>query len=73
MTKIFLIVMACLAPAHVECKRMEFIAQPDPITCQLERVPVSGWWKTDIRNQGYPNWSIFTHCEAITITIQEEG
>lgn len=65
MLKIFLIVMACMRPDFTTCKLMEYVEQPDPTTCQLDRVPVSGWWKIEIREQGFPNWSIFTRCEIV--------
>lgn len=65
MIKVFLIVMACQAPDYTICHRMDVIERPDPVTCQMDRVPVSGWWRTNIQNQGYSNWSIFTRCELI--------
>lgn len=66
MIKVFLIVTACLAPNFVECEWMEVIERPDPIQCQLDRIPVSGWWRHEVQvEQGFLNWSIFTRCDLV--------
>lgn len=65
MIKVFLIVVTCMRPDFTTCKWMEAIERPDSITCQLDRVPVSGWWRVEIREQGFSNWEIFTRCELV--------
>ncbi len=63
MIEVFLIVMACASPDFNYCQRMLVIERPDPITCQLDRLPVGGVWQVDMRKRGNSNWSIFTYCE----------
>lgn len=65
MLKVFLVVVACQAPNYTYCKWMEAIEVPDPLTCQEERVPVSGVWKAEVRRQGFTDWEVFTRCELI--------
>ena len=66
MIEVFLIVMICVAPDFTTCKRAVAIESPDPITCQLDRIPISGLWKIEIRDQGFPNWEVFTYCDLVS-------
>ena len=65
MIKIFLIVMACVAPDFTTCQRMAVVEWSNPINCQLDRILVSGLWREKLQSQGYSNWSIFTRCEIV--------
>ena len=65
MLKVWMIVMACMAPDFTTCQRMAAVEWSDPITCQLDRILVSGLWRIKLENQGHSNWSIFTRCEIV--------
>lgn len=65
MIKVILVVVACAAPDYTDCAWMVAIERPNPIQCQKDRIPVSAWWRDEIRRQGFPDWSIFTRCELI--------
>ncbi len=68
--EVWLIVTACLAPNFVECKWMEAIERPDPITCQLDRIPKSIEWRYRVQDvQGFYNWSVFTSCELVNAEL----
>jgi hypothetical protein len=65
MIQVFLVVLACVSPDFEYCKRMLIVERPDPITCQFDRIPISGVWQLEIRKKGLFKWSIFTYCDIV--------
>ena len=67
MKEIFLYVIVCALPLTNPVEQCREVAQyeaPDPISCQLERIPVSGVWRQKVEATYGTGYAIFTGCDG---------
>lgn len=63
MIKVFLVVIACMAPNYTYCEWMESVEMSDPETCQLTRPVAAGVFQLQLPEGS--GWRTFTRCELI--------
>jgi len=63
MIKVFLVVVACLAPDYVKCDQIAVYRMKNPVVCQLNRPPMVMFYER--QNNLNDGWFIFTRCQIV--------